>query len=426
MNHHDSEKVAGTLVQMGYAPTDDSSEADLLLLNTCNIREKANQKVLSRLGSIQKSYGAKSDAKVGLLGCMAQMEGEKIFAKAPNVDLVVGSSSYSFIPRLINQVEEGMRHVIDVTQDTDRLFEAYAQSRENPYKAYITIMEGCNRYCAFCVVPYTRGPERSRAGSHILSEVRRLASEGYQEVMLLGQTVNSWRDPAGEISSFAGLLREVARINGIHRIRFTSPHPSDFHPEIVEVIETTPTVCNQVHLPVQSGSTPVLQRMKRDYTREEYLRKVALIQSGKREIALSTDIIVGFPGETQEDFEQTLSLLAQVRYDSIFSFKYSPRPGTEAYAFGDTVTEEEQGRRLMVLQEFQRKIQLERNARLVGREFEILVEGRSQRDAKDLMGRTTQNKIINFPGRPELLGNCVQVRVTGFSAHSLQGEIVSH
>jgi tRNA-2-methylthio-N6-dimethylallyladenosine synthase len=424
MNHHDSEKVAGTLVKMGYSPTEDSSEADLLLLNTCNIREKANQKVFSRLGSIQKSYGTKAGAKVGLLGCMAQMEGQKIFEKAPNVDLVVGSSSYSFIPQLMAQVEQGVSHVIDVTQDTDRLFETYAQSRENPYKAYVTIMEGCNRYCAFCVVPYTRGPERSRSGSHILSEIRRLASEGYQEIMLLGQTVNSWRDSAGQISSFAELLRQVGAIEGIRRIRFTSPHPSDFHPEIVKVIETVPAVCNQVHLPVQSGSTSVLRRMKRDYTRDEYLRRVELIKAAKREIALSTDIIVGFPGESQADFEDTLSLMAEVQYDSIFSFKYSPRPGTEAYSFEDGITEEEQGRRLAVLQEFQRKIQLERNTRFIGKEFEVLVEGKS-RDVKDLMGRTTQNKIINFSGPPELLGKWAQVRVTRSSAHSLQGELVS-
>ena len=424
MNHHDSEKVAGTLIKMGYAPTEDSSEADLLLLNTCNIREKANQKVFSRLGSIEKSYGTKAGAKVGLLGCMAQMEGEKIFERTPNVNLVVGSSSYSFLPQLIAQVEQGIPHVIDVTQDSDRLFETYTQSRENPYKAYVTIMEGCNRYCAFCVVPYTRGPERSRNGTHILSEIRQLASEGYQEILLLGQTVNSWRDPAGEIPSFAELLRRVADIEGIRRIRFTSPHPSDFHPEIIEVIETVPAVCNQVHLPVQSGSTSVLQRMKRDYTRQEYLRRVELIKTAKREIALSTDIIVGFPGESQEDFEETLSLMEQVQYDSIFSFKYSPRPGTEAYSFEDGISEEEKSRRLLVLQEFQRKIQLERNVRLIGKEFEVLVEGKS-RDAKDLMGRTTQNKIVNFLGPPELLGKWAQVRVTRFSAHSLQGELVS-
>jgi len=423
MNHHDSEKVAGTLIKMGYAPTEDSAEADLLLLNTCNIREKANQKVFSRLGSIQKSYGTKADAKVGLLGCMAQMEGQRIFERAPNVDLVVGSSSYSFIPQLVAQVEQGVSHVIDVTQDTDRLFETYAQSRENPYKAYVTIMEGCNRFCAFCVVPYTRGPERSRSGAHILAEIGRLASEGYQEIMLLGQTVNSWRDPAGEIPSFAGLLRRVAAIEGIRRVRFTSPHPSDFHPEIIEVIETVPAVCNQVHLPVQSGSTSVLRRMKRDYTRDEYLRRVELIKNAEREIALSTDIIVGFPGESQRDFEDTLSLMEEAKYDSIFSFKYSPRPGTEAYSFDEVISEEEQGRRLAVLQEFQRKIQLERNARFVGKQFEVLVEGKS-RDVKDLMGRTTQNKIVNFFGPPDLLGKWAQVRVTRSSAHSLQGELV--
>lgn len=426
MNHHDSEKVAGTLIKMGYEPTNDSSTADLLLLNTCNIREKANQKVFSRLGSLQKSYRTKPGAKVGLLGCMAQMEGRKIFEKAPNVDLVVGSSSYSFIPGLIEQVEQGVPHVIDVSQDTDRLFETYTQSRENPYKAFVTIMEGCNRFCAFCVVPYTRGPERSRSGQHILAEVDHLASEGYQEIMLLGQTVNSWRDPAGVIPSFAELLKRVADIDGIRRIRFTSPHPSDFHPDIVEVIETTPAVCNQVHLPVQSGSTGVLQRMKRDYSREEYLRRLEFIKSATREIALSTDVIVGFPGETQEDFEETLSLMDQVGYDQVFSFKYSPRPGTEAYDFPESVPENEKSRRLSVLQEFQRKIQLERNSNSVGKSFEILVEGRSHKDPQQLMGRTTQNKIINFAGPPELLGHFATVRVTNFFANSLAGELASN
>jgi tRNA-2-methylthio-N6-dimethylallyladenosine synthase len=424
MNHHDSEKVAGTLTQMGYVATDDASEADLLLLNTCNIREKANQKVFSRLGSLHKTYGTKPGAKVGLLGCMAQMEGGKIFERAPNVDLVVGSSSYSFIPQLLEKVERGVPNVIDISQDSDRLFETYPQSRENPYKAFVTIMEGCNRFCAFCVVPYTRGPERSRPGEHILAEIQRLASEGYPEVMLLGQTVNSWRDPAGAIPSFARLLRCVAAVPGIRRIRFTSPHPSDFHHEIVEVMETTPEVCNQVHLPVQSGSTDVLRRMKRDYTREEYLRRVEFIQSSPCEISLSTDVIVGFPGESQADFEQTLSLLEQVRYDQIFSFKYSARPGTEAFSFGDPIPEEEKSRRLAVLQEFQRKIQIQRNAALVGREFEVFVDGRSQKDLNELMGRTTQNRIVNFAGSPELLGRFVKVRVTHSFPNSLAGELI--
>ena len=424
MNHHDSEKVAGALVKMGYSSTSNAAEADLLLLNTCNIRQKANQKVFSRLGAVRQTYGAKPDAKIGLLGCMAQMEGSAIFKKAPRVDLVVGSSSYSFLPELVSRLERGEQQVIDVSQDSDRLFETEAHARESPYKAFVTIMEGCNRFCSFCVVPYTRGPERSRPAHHVLTEVVRLSSQGFREVTLLGQTVNSWRDPTGQVASFTDLLRRIAEIEEICRIRFTSPHPSDFHSDIVEVIETVPEVCNQIHLPLQSGSTAVLRRMKRDYTREQYLEKVALLKGSKREIALSTDIIVGFPGETQEQFEETLSMLEVVGYDSIFSFKYSPRPGTEAFTFGDGIPEEEKGRRLQVLQQFQRKIQLEKHARLVGKEFEVLVDGKSRRDPQALAGRTTQNKIVNFTGPPDLLGQFVRVRVTQYSPNSLQGELV--
>lgn len=424
MNHHDSEKVAGTLAQMGYEETPQSSEADLVFLNTCNIREKANQKVFSRLGSIDKVYATKSGVKLGLLGCMAQMEGQKIFERAPNVNLVVGSSSYAFLPELVRKVEGGVAQVIDVSQDADRLFESYPQSRESGIKAYVTIMEGCNRFCTFCVVPYSRGPERSRPGSHILEEIRRLASEGYQEVMLLGQTVNSWSDPEREIISFAELLRRVASIDGVKRVRFTSPHPSDFTLDIVRAIESIPEVCNQVHLPVQSGSSRILSQMKRGYSREKYLEVVDSFKAANREIALSTDIIVGFPGETQEDFEETISMMERVRYDLVYSFKYSPRPRTESYEFGDTVSEEEKTRRLMVLQEFQRKIQLERNARLVGKDFEILVEGKSQKDPRELMGRTTQNKIINFPAQEDVLGKLVRVQVTHYFPNSLAGKLI--
>jgi tRNA-2-methylthio-N6-dimethylallyladenosine synthase len=423
MNHHDSEKVAGSLINMGYVPAVSPSEADLLLLNTCNIREKANQKVFSRLGSVRKTYGTKPETRVGVLGCMAQMEGKKIFERAPNVNLVVGSSSYSFLPALVRQVEQGNSQVIDVSQDTDRLFEVYTQSRESLYKAYVTIMEGCNRFCSFCVVPYTRGSERSRPGSSIVREIERLVSEGYQEVMLLGQTVNSWKDPLGEIPSFAELLLRVAEIPGIRRIRFTSPHPGDFGPDLVRAIESAPQICNQVHLPLQSGSNAVLKRMKRDYTRDEYLEKVDMLKQSIRGIAVSTDVIVGFPGESQEDFEATLSLLEIVRYDWIFSFKYSPRPGTEAFTYQDPISEEEKGRRLAILQEFQKKVQLQKHTSLVGKVFEVLVEGNSQRDRLELMGRTHQNKIINFPGPKDLLGKFVLIRVRGFSANCLVGEL---
>jgi tRNA-2-methylthio-N6-dimethylallyladenosine synthase len=433
MNHHDSEKVAGTLAQMGYAPTDQASDADLLLINTCNIREKANQKVLSRLGALHKTYGAKRTAKVGLLGCMAQMEGVKVFEKSPDVDLVAGSNSYSLLPELIQRVEEGEKRVIDISQDADRLFETYTQNRENPYKAFVTIMEGCDKFCSFCVVPYTRGRERSRPSQHILQEIGRLALEGYQEVMLLGQTVSSWRDPESEVSSFTELLKRIANIDGIRRVRFISPHPRDFHSGLVEVIENYPEICNQVHLPLQSGSTEVLRRMKRDYTSEEFLSKVKIIQRSRREIAISTDIIVGFPGETQQDFEQTLSLMEQARFESVYSFKYSPRPGTEAFEFEDAVPEEEKSRRLQVLQEFQRKIQLTQNERLLGKTFEILVDGKSQRPPAagtkanpgdvGLMGRTTQNKIANFTGPERLLGQFIRIRITSFGPNSLTGEL---
>ncbi len=426
MNHHDSEKVAGSLINMGYVPAVSPSEADLLLLNTCNIREKANQKVFSRLGSVRKTYGTKPETRVGVLGCMAQMEGKKIFERAPNVNLVVGSSSYSFLPGLVRRVEQGDSQVIDVSQDTDRLFEVYTQSRESLYKAYVTIMEGCNRFCSFCVVPYTRGSERSRPGSLIVREIERLVSEGYQEVMLLGQTVNSWKDPLGEVPSFAELLLRVAEIPGCRRIRFTSPHPGGFGPDLVQAIETAPQICNQVHLPLQSGSNAVLKRMKRDYTREEYLEKVDMLKQSIREIAVSTDVIVGFPGESQEDFEATLSLLEIVRYDWIFSFKYSPRPGTEAFTYQDTISEEEKGRRLAILQEFQKKVQLQKHTSLVGKVFEVLVEGNSQRNNLELMGRTTQNKIINFPGPKDLLGKFVMTRVRDFSANCLVGELADY
>lgn len=409
---------------MGYSRTSNASEADLLLLNTCNIREKANQKVYSRLGSVAHTYGAKEGAKIGLLGCMAQMEGSSIFKKAPRVDLVVGSSSYTFLPELVSKLERGEQKVIDVSQDSERFFEADTQTRENPYKAFVTIMEGCNRFCSFCVVPYTRGPERSRSARNILTEVNRVATQGFQEITLLGQTVNSWQDPRGELITFTDLLRRIAEVEGIRRIRFISPHPSDFRPDIVEVIETVPEVCNHIHLPLQSGATAVLRRMRRDYTREEYLQKVELLKQSRREIALSADIIVGFPGETQKEFEDTLSVMELVRYDSIFSFKYSPRPGTAAAAFTNIIPDEEKSRRLQVLQQFQRKIQLEKHASLVGREFEVLVDGRSQRKVEALSGRTSQNKIVNFIGPLELSGQFVQVRVTGYSPNSLQGELV--
>ncbi len=418
MNVHDSEKVAGVLMARGYRCAGNHEEADLILYNTCSIREKAAQKVFSRLGAFKK--GGRGGQIVGVLGCVAQQEGERFFARAPQVSLVCGSASYSKLPELLDQLEAGHRRVTGLSLDVDECFETEFTRRDNPFRAYLTIIEGCDKRCAFCVVPMTRGPERSRASDAILAECRRLAGEGFTEIQLLGQTVNSYRDPSPAGLSFAELLERVGEISGVRRVRFTTSHPRDFTPDIVRAIEAHPTLCDQIHLPVQSGSTAVLTGMRRGYTREEYLEKIHCIRSAKRAMSISTDIIVGFCGETSEDFEQTLSLLGEVEYDQVFSFKYSPRPNTTSLGWMDTVSEEEKSRRLTELQERQRVIQLRRNQELIGREFEVLVEGFQQR-LTQAVGRTTCNRVINFPGRPDWVGQYLDVQVTAAGPNSLVG-----
>ena len=377
MNDHDSEKVAGVLLARGYRPVDSPDAAQVIFYNTCSIREKAAQKVFSRLG--QFKAGQDAGKVIGVLGCVAQQEGEEIFERAPWVSLVCGSASYRKLPELLAQIEEGNRRVTGLDTDTDETFETEVTRRDHPFRAYLTIIEGCDKKCAFCVVPYTRGPERSRSSTSILDEVRRLGDLGYSEVQLLGQTVNSYRDPSPLRVSFAELLDAVGRVPGIRRVRFTTSHPRDFGADIVQAMDANPALAEHVHLPVQSGSTRVLRAMQRTYTREEYLEKIALIRNARRSIGITTDIIVGFPGETEADFEETLSLMDTVQYDGAFSFKYSPRPNTPALRLDDPIPEEEQGRRLAILQERQRQIQTRRNEALVGQVFEVLVEGKSRR-----------------------------------------------
>lgn len=420
MNDHDSEKVAGVLLARGYRQVETAEAARLILYNTCSIREKAAQKVFSRLGE----YRAKqSEGKIiGVLGCVAQQEGQGIFERAPWVSLVCGSASYRKLPELIAQLESGNHRVTGLDLDTDETFESEITRRDNPFRAYLTIIEGCDKACSYCVVPYTRGPERSRASDSILREVRQLAELGYSEVQLLGQTVNSYADPTPSKMRFAELLLAVARVPGIRRVRFTTSHPSDFTLDIVEAMEAQPKVCEHVHLPVQSGSTKVLQAMQRTYTREQYLEKVAMIRGARRPIAITTDIIVGFPGESEADFEETLSLLDQVRYDSLFSFKYSPRPNTASLRLNDVVPEEEKSRRLAVLQDKQREIQSAGNKQLIGETFEVLVSGKSRRE-NQWSGYTSSCRLANFTSHAkELLGTYVQVRVTGATPNSLVGD----
>jgi tRNA-2-methylthio-N6-dimethylallyladenosine synthase len=425
MNAHDSEKVVGTLITQGYAQVATPEQADLVFYNTCSIRDKAEQKVFNRLQQFKREHGRGKTFAV--LGCVAQQEGEKVFEKAPHVSLVCGSASYNQLPQMLVQLEAGNRRVTGLSLDTQDTFETPFARRDNPHRAYITIIEGCDKACAYCVVPFTRGPERSRTSASVIAETRQLAAAGYTEIQLLGQNVNSYRDPSPAGWDFAALLRNVGQTPGIRRVRFTTSHPRDFVKEIIDAIEENPVLCNHVHLPVQSGSSRVLGAMQRLYTRGDYMRRIEWMKSARRPIAISTDVIVGFPGETEADFEATLALIGEVEYDSIFSFKYSRRPNTAALALEDQVPEEEKSRRLAILQEKQRAIQLRRNSAYTGSVEECLVEGFNQATGQ-WIGRTSQNKTLNFlrPAAGDtLLGRYVDVRVTRAGPNSLAGECVN-
>jgi tRNA-2-methylthio-N6-dimethylallyladenosine synthase len=392
--------------------------------NTCSIRDKAEQKVFHRLDQFKRDGKGKTFA---VLGCVAQQEGEKIFEKAPHVSMVCGSASYNQLPQMLVQLEAGNRRVTGLSLDTDETFETPMTRRDNPHRAYITIIEGCDKKCAYCVVPFTRGPERSRTSASVILESRQLSAMGYSEIQLLGQNVNSYQDPSPAGWDFAKLLDEVGRVERIRRVRFTTSHPRDFVKPIIDAIDANPSLCNHVHLPVQSGSTRMLEAMQRLYTREEYMQRIAWMKAARRSIAITTDIIVGFPGETEADFAATLDLLSEVEYDSVFSFKYSRRPNTSALALDDHIPEEEKTRRLALVQEHQRQIQIRRNAAYVGTVEECLVEGFNKATGQ-WIGRTSQYKTLNFlyPGAEESpVGQYVDVRVTRSGANSLVGEYVS-
>jgi tRNA-2-methylthio-N6-dimethylallyladenosine synthase len=424
MNFHDSEKVAGSLVSQGYRQVDSAEDADLIFYNTCSIRDKAEQKVFHRLAEFKRLQ--KQGKKFAVIGCVAQQEGERIFERAPHVSLVAGSSSYRNLPQMLVQLERGERATGLDDRNTEETFETEFTARTNPHRGYITIIEGCDKFCAYCVVPYTRGRERSRTSESVLEEARRIVDSGLTEIQLLGQNVNSYLDPLGR-RSFAELLAEVGQVPGIRRVRFTTSHPRHFSRDIVEAIESVPTLCDHVHLPVQSGSSRVLSAMQREYTREQYLERIAWIQSARnRTISITTDIIVGFPGETEAEFEQTITLLEEVQFDGVFSFKYSPRPNTPAIIMENAITEEEKAARLAFLNERQREIQRVNYARHVGQVMEVMVEG-FQPARGQVTGRTSQNKTLNFTvpagsAAPEV-GAYAQVRVVRAHPNSLVGEL---
>jgi tRNA-2-methylthio-N6-dimethylallyladenosine synthase len=424
MNAHDSEKVIGTLCQQGYRQVEAEEDAGLILYNTCSIRDKAEQKVFNRLNDYKKLH--KEGKRFAVLGCVAQQEGEKIFDRAPYVSLVSGSASYRKLPEMLTRLEAGESRITGLDdRQTDETFETEFTARQNPYRAYITIIEGCDKFCSYCVVPYTRGKERSRTSSSVLTEARRIADLGYTEIQLLGQNVNSYRDPEGK-RSFAELLAAVGEVPGIRRVRFTTSHPRDFTRDIVEAIDSVSTLCDHVHLPVQSGSTRILASMAREYTPEWYLERIAWIKAAKRPISLSTDIIVGFPGETADDFIQTMNLLSEVQYDCVFAFKYSARPNTPALVMIDSIPEAEKAQRLQVLLERQREIQRVNYSRHIGEILEVMVEGANPARGQ-IAGRSSQNKPVNFEWSQPIApapGSYLRVKITGAFPNSLVGQAV--
>jgi tRNA-2-methylthio-N6-dimethylallyladenosine synthase len=424
MNAHDSEKVIGTLEHEGYRQVESEENAGLILYNTCSIRDKAEQKVFHRLDEYKRQH--REGKRFAVLGCVAQQEGEKIFERAPYVSLVSGSASYRKLPEMLARLEAGETRITGLDdRQTDETFETEFTARKNPYRGYITIIEGCDKFCSYCVVPFTRGKERSRGSDSVLAEARRIVDLGYTEIQLLGQNVNSYRDTEGK-RSFAELLAAVGEVPGIRRVRFTTSHPRDFTRDIVEVIDAVPTLCDHVHLPVQSGSSRILKLMAREYTREWYLERIAWIKAARRPISISTDIIVGFPGETVEDFIQTMDLLGEVEYDCVFGFKYSGRPNTPALTMIDSIPEAEKATRLQAALDRQREIQRFNYAKHLGQLIEVMVEGVNPVRGQ-VIGRSSQNKPVNFTSGQLIApapGSYRQVKITATHPNSLVGEAV--
>lgn len=432
MNFHDSERMAGLLEQAGYEATDDDRDADIIVINTCSVREKAEEKLFTRLGEIHHA-GLEHGHRpiVAVAGCVAQQEGDAIFQRSKAVDVIVGTQNLKRLPMLVADAvqrrESGGRPfpALDIDPMEDLSFPLGVAKRHEVLKAYVTIIEGCNEFCAFCVVPYTRGKERMRPVADILADARHAVATGAREIQLLGQIVNHYQAPDDAACDFAALLERLNEIDALERIRFASPHPRHVTPRMIEALRTLPKVCRHLHLPVQSGSTDVLRAMRRRHTREEYLDLVDRLREAMPDIALSTDMIVGFPGERIEDFEHTLSLTEKVRYHSMFSFKYSVRPNTLALKrMPDDVTEDEKTRRIMELQALQGRIQRELFEQAVGRVEQVMVDSRSRRREWELSGRTSGNTVVNLSGEPGWIGRTLPVRITGANPNSLRGEAV--
>jgi len=428
MNVHDSERMAGLLDQAGYGPALTAEDADIIVINTCSVRERAEDKLYTRLGEIRQVSEQTGRAPVvAVAGCVAQQEGGAILKRSDMIDVIVGTQSLKQLPALVGQAMADAvgppRIEVDVYEDVS--FPLGVARRFDPLKAYVTIIEGCNEFCSFCVVPYTRGHERMRPKRDIINEVIQAAAEGHREIQLLGQIVNHYQAPDDPSCDFAALLEAVHEVPGVERVRFASPHPRHVPMRLIEAVRDLPKVCKHFHLPAQSGSTRVLEVMRRRYTRASYLELVAVLREMVPGIALTTDMIVGFPGETDADFEETMSLTRRVRYESMFSFKYSPRPNTLALKrYSDDVSAPEKTRRIVALQALQREIQIELHSATVGSEVSVLVDSVSRRRDCELSGRTLGNTVVSFPGPREWMGQIKRVRVTRAGPFILDGRPV--
>jgi tRNA-2-methylthio-N6-dimethylallyladenosine synthase len=425
MNQYDSERIAQVMSRANYTPTDEPADADLILLNTCSVRDKAEQKVYSALGTWREIKQQKSSVIIGVGGCVAQQEGDRLLKRVPYLDLVFGTHNIHKLPEMIEQVESAHTRPVEIAfyRDPSYMEPPGGRSQVQGAKAFVTIMQGCNKVCSFCIVPHVRGREVSRPSDKIIAEIKLLAAQGVKEVMLLGQNVNSYgKTSTGEIH-FAELLHRINAIEGLSRIRFTTSHPQDLSVDLVEAYATLDKLCEHLHLPVQSGSDSVLLRMRRGYTRAEYFDRIDRLRQRCPEVALSTDIIVGFPGETDDDFERTLELLGQVEYHEIYSFMYSPRTQTvSAKLYNDDVPEEKKKERLKYVQNVQQEISLRKNKEKIGQIEEVLIDGLS-RNKTQVMGRTRTNRIVNIMGRGSLIGEMINARIIAATANSLVGEL---
>jgi len=431
MNVADTERAATGLRASGYDLCTSVDEADVVLLNTCSVREKAEQKVYTRIGELRAERPRAQDLVVGVMGCVAQLEGEAVFAQASSVNLVIGTRATDRISELIERARDGEKRVLDLGErDNNDSWDVSPVERHSPHVAFIPIIEGCNKFCSFCIVPYSRGRERSRPASEIVAEARRLQGLGYKEIHLIGQNVNSYRPRVQDglegfpgATPFCRLLRAVAA-TGLPRIKFTTSFPRDFHRDIVTAIEENTNLCDWVHLPVQSGSDRILKLMRRGHKRSDYLERIQRIKNSSRRLALTSDIIVGFPGETDEDFQQTVELVRECEYDSLYIFKYSKRSGTPAAEFHDNVPEAEKTARFLELEKVQRAAQKKIYSSYIGRKLSVLAEKQSSRSADDLSGHSTCHKVVNFRGDSALEGEIVEVMVTAAKTNSLYGTLV--